>query len=235
MKDVKKIAVIGASGGSGKHTVEALLTEGHEVTAVSRSASKVFSSEVRCVDGSALDKTILKEAIKGQDAVIVTLGITENPIKVRLYGTTGTPLDIRSAGTKLVMEVMEELGVKRLVTQTSFGVGETKNQLRFIDKLFFNLLLKPQIDDTEKQEDLVRDSRLDWTLTQPVHLSDKTDANDKVYTSADNSVGEWTVSRKLVGEVNAELVFDQTSHGKVIVVSTEIKEQKEYCNSKATY
>ena len=52
----QKVTVIGATRGSGRKTVEALLMNGHAVTAVSRSASQSFGSEVRAVDGSALDK-----------------------------------------------------------------------------------------------------------------------------------------------------------------------------------
>ncbi|MEM7026715.1 MAG: NAD(P)-binding oxidoreductase [Pseudomonadota bacterium] len=232
MKDIKKIAVIGASGGSGRYTVEALTALGHEVTAVSRSASNVFERNVRCIDGSAMDKSILKEAIKGQDAVIVTLGISENPIRVRLFGTANTPADIRSAGTKLVIEVMEELGVKRLVVQTSFGTGPTNTNLRVLDKLFFNLILKPQIRDTELQDEYVRTSALDWTITQPVHLTDNINATDAVFTSSEKQVGNWSVSRLLVGEVNAQVTFDSDKVGKTIVVSTEHNKANEYCEPK---
>ena len=43
-------------------------------------------------------------------------------------------------------------GVRRLVVQSSFGVGETRGRLRLQERLFFSLLLKPQIVDTEVQE-----------------------------------------------------------------------------------
>lgn len=233
MKQVKNIAVIGASGGSGKSTVEALLSAGHKVTAVSRGASKVFGDSVRCVDGSALDKKVLSKAIQGQDAVIVTLGISENPFRVRLFGPARTPIIIRSAGTKLVIEVMKELGVKRLVVQTTFGSGPSRKHLRFIDRLFFNLLLKPQIDDTEIQDELVRQSGLDWTITQPVHLTDSVKSEDKAYISTTKEAGGWSVSRQLVGATNAELVLEKYSYGKTIAVSTERKAEERYSSSKA--
>lgn len=233
MKQVKNIAVIGASGGSGKSTVEALLSAGHKVTAVSRGASKAFGDSVRCVDGSAVDKEVLRKAIHGQDAVIVTLGITENPIRVRLFGPDRTPADIRSAGTQSVIEVMQELGVKRLVVQTTFGSGPSRKYLRFIDRLFFNLLLKPQIDDTDLQDELIRQSGLDWTITQPVHLTDTIQPEDKAFLSTTNEVGNWSISRKLVGEINAELALGNKKLGNTIVVSTEGKKDHKSCGLKA--
>ena len=182
MKVSKKVLVIGASGGSGRKTVEALIEEGHQVTALSRSASKVFGKDIGTVDGSALDKDNLKVAMLNQEVVIITLGITENPLRVRLLGPAKTPMNIRSEGTRLAIETMKELNIKRLLVQTSFGTGPSKNMLRFIEKLFFKLLLKPQMDDTEKQDKYIRESGLDWTISQPVHLNDNKEVSSSLYT-----------------------------------------------------
>ena len=220
MTNYKKITVIGASGGSGRKTIEALLTQGHQVTAVSRSASKVFGKEVRSIDGSALDKQVLREAIKGQDAVIVTLGISENPIRVRTLGPARTPLNIRSEGTRAVIEVMKELGVKRLLVQTTFGSGPSKNKLGLVDGLFFSLLLKPQIVDTEKQDEIVRASGLDWTITQPVHLKEDAFEEGRVVADFASKVQRMGISRKLVGSYTAIAINDEATIGKTIALST---------------
>ena len=92
MKVSKKVLVIGATGGTGRRTVEALIEEGHQVTALSRNASKVFEKDVRTVNGSALDKDILKVAMMNQEVIIITLGITENPLSCLLY-TSPSPRD----------------------------------------------------------------------------------------------------------------------------------------------
>ncbi len=220
MTNSKKITVIGASGGSGRKTIEALLAQGHHVTAVSRSASKVFGTEVRSIDGSALDKNVLREAIRGQDAVIVTLGISENPIRVRTLGPAKTPMNIRSEGTRMVIEVMKELGVKRLLVQTTFGSGPSRNRLGAIDSLFFTLLLKPQIADTEKQDEFVRNSGLDWTITQPVHLKEDDFEEGEVVADFNSGVQRMGISRKLVGSYTAKAVSNSTTIGKTVALST---------------
>lgn len=219
MKNLKKVLVIGASGGSGRKTVEALRKQGHEVSALSRKASSIFGRDVKSIDGSALDKNVLKEAINGQDAVVVILGISENHLRTRLLGPKNTPINIRSLGTGLVVEVMQELGVKRLIVQTTYGSGPSKNKLSFVDRMFFDLILKPQIDDTEIQDQIVRNSGLDWTITQPVHLSDS-EEQSKAFTSDSTEVQEMKISRKLVGECNAHLVLDNSAIGKTLALST---------------
>lgn len=55
-----RILVIGATGGSGRAVVETLLTRGHRVTAVARSASSLPSHpRLETVDGDATDAGFL--------------------------------------------------------------------------------------------------------------------------------------------------------------------------------
>ena len=195
-----KVLVIGSTGGSGRAAVAHLLTEGHEVTAFARRADPTLAPHARLsvVTGDALDPADVDRAVAGQDAVVVTLGITENPLRVRLRGPARTALDVRSAGTRNVIAAMHRHGVRRLVVQTSYGVGDTRDRLGLINRLFFALLLKPQIADTEIQNQEVADSGLDWVLVQPVHLTD--DARDDLpFASTTGEVAAMNVSRNSVG------------------------------------
>src|SRR5690348_2808322 len=121
-----KILVLGATGGSGRAAMQQLLAEGHEVTALVRRASGLGTSaaRLRVIEGDAMKAGDVEGAVRGQDAVVVTLGIRENPLRVRLLGPAHTPLQIRSAGTRNVITAMRKHGVRRLVVQTSYGVGE---------------------------------------------------------------------------------------------------------------
>ena len=201
-----KVLVVGATGGSGRAAVAQLLAAGHEVTTFARRAEPVDARAHAC-KGDVMNAADVERAVFGQDAVVVTLGISENPLKVRLRGASGTPPDVRSAGTRHVIAAMQRQGVRTLVVQSSYGVGETRDKLGFIDRLFFALILKPQIADTEKQEALVRASGLDWVLVQPVHLTDGTEDEMPAY-SMDGQVALMKVSRHSVGRFLAEAVSD---------------------------
>jgi uncharacterized protein YbjT (DUF2867 family) len=146
----------------------------------------------------------------------VTLGIAESPMRVRLRGPAGTPLDVRSRGTAAVVAAMREHGVRRLVVQSSYGVGETRDRLPLSSRLVFALLLKPQIADHEVQEDVVRRSGLDWTLVQPVYL---TDGDEPAARSTDGSVEGMKVSRRAVGEVLGRLATGADDVGRCVSVS----------------
>jgi uncharacterized protein YbjT (DUF2867 family) len=201
MEEPQKVLVVGASGGTGRATIDALLKRCHRVTAFSRHAESLDASSQRLtlLNGDATNRDDVDRAVAGQDAVIITLGITENPLRVRLFGAARTANDVRSVGTRNVIAAMHEHGVRRLVVQSSFGVGETRDSLRWVERLFFSLLLKPQIADTEVQELEVRESGVDWVLAQPVHLTDD-DTNEMPFASADGEVRGWKISRKGVAE-----------------------------------
>ncbi len=197
MEQSQNVLVVGASGGTGRAAVGALLAQGHRVTAFSRHAEamEIDAERVTLVNGDATNFDDVERAVAGHDAVIVTLGITENPMRVRLFGAARTPNDVRSAGTRNVIAAMRKHGVRRLVVQSSYGVGETRGSLRWIERVFFGLLLKPQIADTEVQEVVVRESGVDWVLAQPVHLTDD-DVDQMPFASIEGQVREWKISRK---------------------------------------
>ena len=199
-----KVLVVGATGGSGRAAVEALAGRRHEVTAFARRASAVFGGRagVRAVDGDATVPEDVGRAVRGQDAVVVTLGISEPPLRVRLLGSAGTTPDVRSRGTATVVAAMREHGVRRLVVQSSYGVGETSDRLPLSSRLVFALLLRPQIADHERQEQIVRRSGLDWTLVQPVYL---TDGDEPAALSGTGDTEGMRVSRRAVGGVLADL------------------------------
>lgn len=213
-----RVLVMGATGGSGRAAVDALVGEGHEVTAFARRASDVFAGRdgVRAVDGDATQADDVDAAVRAQDAVVVTLGISENALRVRLRGSSGTPLDIRSRGTATVVAAMRRHGVRRLVVQSSYGVGETRDRLPFASRVVFALVLRPQIADHERQERIVRDSGLDWTIVQPVNL---TDGDEAATTSLTGGVAAMKVSRRALGAVLANLATGPADVGACVSVS----------------
>lgn len=213
-----EVLVVGATGGSGQAAVAALLAEGHEVTAFARRAGEVFGARdgVRAVDGDATSAADVDRAVQGQDAVVVTLGIAESAVRVRLRGSRGTPLDVRSRGTAAVVAAMQRHGVRRLVVQSSYGVGETRALLPLSSRLVFALVLRPQIADHEEQERVVRTSGLDWTLVQPVYL---TDADEPAAVSTTGGTEGMKVSRRAVGSVLARLATGGDDVGRCVSVS----------------
>ena len=215
-----KVLVVGATGGSGRAAVDGLLSRGHEVTAFSRHAQALDTvpGQLRTVNGDATDPAALDRAVRGQQAVIVTLGISENALRVRLLGPKSTPMDIRSRGTRNVITAMRHHGVGKLVTQSSYGVGTTRDKLPLLQRLVFWLVLRPQIADTERQEREVRASGLDWVIAQPVNLTD--DPHPGLpFASPTGELHAMKVSRGCVGRFLAQAVEGSDYVGRSVALS----------------
>lgn len=163
------IAVLGASGRVGRRVVSALQEQGVHVLALSRSPLEVADAENRIVD--ALDAEQVGRALSGADGVVVALGISENPVRVRLRGPSGTTSDIRSRGTRNVVDAMRSQGISRLVALSTYGIGDSARHLPLSMRILVAALLRPQFADHEAQEQVVRASGLDWTLIRPVNLT----------------------------------------------------------------
>ncbi len=128
-------------------------------------------------------------------------------------------MNVRSIGTRNVISAMRKHGIRKLVVQSSYGVGETRDKLRLVERLYFQLILRDQIADTELQEREVRASGLDWVLVQPVHLTDG--AETRFFASADGEVRQMSISRKSVGRFLVEATQRTTYIGKSVALSAE--------------
>lgn len=154
-----KIIVFGATGSIGRHAVEQLLEEGHEVTAFARKPEALAISHPRLhlYAGDILNAETVGEAIRGHEGVLVAIG-------------SGNKLNtvVRSEGTKNVIEGMKKHNVQRLVCQSTLGVGDSWENLNFFWKrIMFGLLLRSVLREHEVQEKLVRESGLEWTIVRP--------------------------------------------------------------------
>lgn len=159
-----KIVVFGATGGTGREIVQQALEVGHAVTAFARSPDKLRGIEheqLTVHQGDVLDPQPVEQAIAGQEAVLSALG------------AGAQRSNLREAGTRNIIEAMQKQGVPRLISLSSMGVGESAGNLTlFLKYVIVPLFLKKAFEDHERQEALVRQSGLQWTLVRPPHLID---------------------------------------------------------------
>ena len=169
-----KVIVFGATGRVGRAVALTLLTRRHQVTAFARDASKLPEREdIAVIVGDATDADAVARAVVGHDAIVVALGDSRNPFALALGMKRITPPNICEIGTANVIAAAQAACVQRLVCVTSYGVGDTRKLLPPMHKRIFRwLLLREQMNDKEQQENLVKSSGLDWTLVQPVGLTD---------------------------------------------------------------
>lgn len=156
------IIVFGATGTVGSEIVKQALRKGHHVIAFVRNPEKfplMENQNLKIHKGDVLNLEDVKKAMHSQDAVLCTLG----------DGKIGK---IRAEGTKNILSAMNELGVKRLICQSTIGAGDSYENLNFIWKyVMFGFLLKRVLPDHNLQEQYIRQSNLDYTIVRPSALT----------------------------------------------------------------
>ena len=81
---------------------------------------------------------------------------------------------VRTRGTQTIIKAMEKTGVKRLVCQSSIGVGDSRPTAPCFYRYFiFPIVLRHPLADHEAQERLIKQSPLDWTIVRPGNLTDE--------------------------------------------------------------
>lgn len=157
------ITVFGATGNIGHLLVEQALAAGHDITAFTRDAARVTSrhDRLQVVEGDVTDPAACLPAVKDADAVVVTLG-------------AGRKGEVREAGTSAVVAAMKQAGGGRLVCQSTLGVGSSRPNLDLLWKyVMFGALLRPAYADHVRQERVVEDSPLEWTIVRPAAFADQ--------------------------------------------------------------
>jgi uncharacterized protein YbjT (DUF2867 family) len=167
------IIVFGSTGGTGLATMRALTASGHKVTAFARDPSKLLAMpSVTTAQGDVMNPADVNGALPGHDLVVVSLGNSQNPFAMMLGARRTTPANVCEIGTRNIIAAMQAAGITRLLVVTAFGIGDTRERLPFAFKLFYRTVLREHMADKERQEALVKASALDWTLIQPVGLTD---------------------------------------------------------------
>jgi len=157
------VLVIGASRGIGLEAVKRALARGHGVRAFARGANRIPIDDARLEKhtGNALDATDVASALGGIDAVIQAIGVAAGPELVL------GPVRLFSEATRVLVPAMEQAGVKRLISVTGFGAGDSRARMGCLQRIPFRLFLGRVYDDKAIQEWLIRESALDWVIARP--------------------------------------------------------------------
>lgn len=173
------LLIFGATGSVGVQLVAQALQQGHQVSAFSRQPQRLLAlnpalrlatrgdsvagkdstpapvAKLRLIAGDVLNAAEVEQAMSGHDVVLCTLGA----------GRAGR---VRSQGTRHIVAAMQAAGVRRLICQTTLGVGDSWGNLNFFWKhVMFGGLLRPAFADHVSQEACVKQSGLDWIMVRP--------------------------------------------------------------------
>ncbi len=195
-----KLAVFGATGGTGQEIVSQALAAGHEVTVLVRDLAKMALShdKLYMVIGDVLNPDKVEETLAGAEAVCCSLGHTAN-----------NPDTAVSDGTRNIIEAMTKQKIPRLVVVSALGVGNSREQVARSFRMIMKTVLRKAYEDKERQEQLVRESDLDWIIVRPGGLTNGP-ATGEYQFGLDPTIGGGQVSRADVAAFVLQQLTDDT-------------------------
>ncbi len=160
----QRVLIVGATGGTGRQLVAEALERGLTVTALVRDPSKlaVQHPQLSVVQGDVLEPASLEAAMRGQEAVLCALG----------HKQYFRPTRILSEGTANLLRAMDSHGVRRLICETSLGIGDSAGRMGLYYTLFVIPLILPfYFWDKTRQERIVAASSREWIIVRPGALT----------------------------------------------------------------
>lgn len=200
-----KILLLGATGRTGKHIIKEAIKKRHKISAIVRNPEKLKEFEIDVFQGTPYDYETVEKAIIGCGAVINTLNVSrksDNP-----WAPLTAPKDLISKSASNALKAMKKYGIKRFVALGAIGAGRSWKTTPIILKLIVSISsLKFAFKDHGKQEEILENSSLDYTICRAPMLSDKKNEVGAVATPEGEKPASKVLSRNSVAEFFLQII-----------------------------
>ncbi|MFC0562499.1 NAD(P)-dependent oxidoreductase [Halalkalibacter alkalisediminis] len=183
------ILLLGATGRVGSQIVTYALYDRHHVTVLVRTPEKIQinNENLTIIQGNVLNKDDIVRAMHGIDVVISALNTD---------GTTTL-----SESMPLIIEAMENEGIKRIITIGTAGILQSKttpNSLRYQSSESKQKSTRAA-KEHHKVYDMLKQSTLEWTIVCPTYLPDG------------ERVGKYRIDRNFLPDGGAKISVPDTA------------------------
>lgn len=201
-----RIAVVAASGRTGRAVVTAARLRGHEVVAVVRRSNRLTVAADAVREADAGDPRALAAAFDGTDAVLWCVG----PVRGEADGVM----------SRTILATLKTVAHRRLVVVSASGPFTEGDgwALAHLVKPIVTLVLRSAFRDIAATDALVQASGVAWTIIRPPQL---TDAAGRGYRSArgTNVKGGFRVTRADLADAMLDALDDPTTIRAVISIA----------------
>lgn len=207
------IAVIAANGRLGQKFVEEALAKGHSVRAGVRGDNHLVPHEkLTVVPCDATNSDEVANLLAGQDIVVSCIGHVK-----------GSAADVQTSATKVIVQVMNNLGLKRFVTVTGTGVRFPGDKISLVDRVLnvaVSAIDPDRVNDGLEHTKVLQASGLDWTLIRVLKLQN---VSSSPFLLTLNGPTKWYVGRKEVAKAMLEVIEHSTFVKQAPIISVNKK------------
>ena len=209
----KTVCVFGAGGRVGKEVVKLALLQGFKVKAQCRPNSNCsFKHEnLTVLKGDLLNYEFVQGVVRDCDCAIITFG--QRPPYKDIFC---------EEATANITRALKELNIPRLICLTGAIAGESDKNLTVPFKIFRKALARKYKDvfnDRIKQESIVKESSLQWTIVKPPRLVENGERRIFIYSESlkmglGSSIGFDDLAEFLVEQINSKDYFHKSVYVK---------------------
>jgi len=182
MKNIKKVAVLGGGGRTGKYLVNQLLNEGFSIKLLLRHPEDftIQNPNIEIIKGDAINSKSIQLLLEDCDAVISTIGQRQ-----------GEPL-VASSATINVLKSMNDFGIKRYILLAGLNIDtpfDNKSTKTTLATEYMKTNFPVIQEDRQKTYDLLVNSNIDWILVR-VPFIEFTDVNSTIIVDLEDCPGD---------------------------------------------
>ena len=211
------IALIGATGGSGRHLIDLALQNGHRVTALARTPSKLdnVASQIGVRRADGRDRDSLFDALDGDIDAVVTIVGASGLLEARKV------TDLYSVSARNLIRAMQARGLDRLIAVSSSGVEPQANDGWFYVNVLKRFFLNPMYEDMQRMESLIEESPLNYTIVRPPYLTKGEATGQYRIRKGGNLADDGSLRRGDLAHFLRETAENPTEYARMVVAVSE--------------
>jgi uncharacterized protein YbjT (DUF2867 family) len=210
-----KILLLGATGRTGKLVIEEAIRRGHNISAIARDPEKLKDYQIDITQGTSYDFKTVEKALSGCEAVINTLNISrksDNP-----WAGLVSPRDLISKSATNCVSAMKKAGIKRFIALSTIGAGSSWKTTPTILKFIVSISnLKYAFGDHGKQEEILQNSSIEYTICRAPMLSTEINTKGSVAVKEGENPPKMVLSRNSAAEFFIKII-EKKEHIREIV------------------
>jgi uncharacterized protein YbjT (DUF2867 family) len=215
-----KILLLGATGRTGKLVIEEAIRRGHYISAIARDPDKLKNYQIDIIQGTPYDFETVEKAISGCEAVINTLNISrksDNP-----WSRLVSPEDLISKSATNCVSAMNKAGIKRFIALSTIGAGSSWKTIPSILRFIVSISnLKYAFRDHGKQEDILKNSSIDYTICRAPMLSMEINTKGAVAVKEGENPPKMLLSRNSAAEFFINIIENKEHIGEIVNISNK--------------
>ena len=213
------ILLLGATGRTGKQVLQIALEKGYHVSCLVRNPKRVPQHpKLSIFEGIPTDSNALKQAMKGCAIIVSVLNISRTSDFP--WAPLRTPKTLLSDTMKNVVFLSKHYPIAHLIVCSAWGVGDSRKDIPFWFRWTIDFSnIRFAYKDHERQEEVLRNSGLQYTIVRPVGLINSKQMGEVKVSIHPHQKPNLLVSRKAVAAFLVDCITSPSRKNKTITIS----------------